>query len=59
MGLDNYTTRRDHFEPEEYGNLAFPCCVCIHRHGSDQDHPCRTCDHNAKSVDDAVEVSRG
>lgn len=49
MGLDQYSQRRDHFELEECGNLGFPCSVCIHRHGTDQDMPCRVCDHNANA----------
>lgn len=26
--------------------LAFPCCVCTHRHGSDRDEPCIRCTNN-------------
>lgn len=51
MGLTDHSVRRDKFEPEG-GDLgmAFPCCVCTHRHGSDQAEPCRTCDHNANAA---------
>lgn len=41
---------RDHFEPEEEGHLSIPCCWCIHRHGRDDEEPCRTCDHNCNAV---------
>ena len=49
MSLYYPIVSRDHFEAEETGNLAFPCCCCVHRHGSDKDEPCRTCDHNANA----------
>lgn len=53
MGLHRYVVRRDKFEFNDPGGgfrLAFPCCVCIHRDGTDQEEPCRTCDHNANAV---------
>jgi hypothetical protein len=39
---------RDRFtvDPEFETRLAFPCCVCIHRHGTDRDEPCIKCQHN-------------
>lgn len=54
MGLSAYSVKRDKFEPEggDLG-LSFPCCVCLHRHGTDQVEPCRTCDHNINAVPDA------
>lgn len=52
MPIDIYQVRRDKFEAEESGGLAAPCCWCVHRHGSDKDEPCRTCDHNCNSVPD-------
>lgn len=41
-------TIRNHFEidPAFETRLAFPCCVCLHRHGSDRDEPCDKCEHN-------------
>lgn len=56
MGLELHFANRDKFELEEPGvggyQLAFPCCVCAHREGSDKDEPCRTCDHNANAVEE-------
>lgn len=52
MPIDVYQVRRDKFVAEESGGLAAPCCWCVHRHGSDKDEPCRTCDHNCNSVPD-------
>lgn len=49
MSIEYYMVSRDHFEPEERSGLAFPCCVCAHRHGTDKEEPCRTCDHNANA----------
>lgn len=56
MGLIDYVVQRDKFQAEEVTNgFDFPCGVCIHRHCTDMDEPCRTCDHNMRSVpDDAV-----
>lgn len=41
-------TIRDYFkiDPAFETRLAFPCCVCLHRHGSDRDEPCNKCEHN-------------
>ncbi|ACX94948.1 hypothetical protein Hneap_0083 [Halothiobacillus neapolitanus c2] len=53
MGLIDHMVQRDKFQSEELTNgFDFPCCVCIHRHGTDKDEPCRTCDHNMGSVPD-------
>jgi hypothetical protein len=41
---------RDHFEPEETGHFSVPCCWCVHRHNTDSEEPCRTCDHNGNAV---------
>ena len=30
--------------------LAFPCCVCTHRHGSDRDEPCIRCTNNLNAI---------
>ncbi len=49
MPLNQYCVNRDHFEADEGPGLAFPCCVCKHRHCRDRDEPCRTCDHNANA----------
>lgn len=38
--------RRNKFDPAFETRLAFPCCVCLHRHGSDRDEPCNKCEHN-------------
>ena len=58
MGLDIYHVPHDFFEVDDGdgGGLAFPCCVCVHRHGSDREAPCRGCCHNANA--DAVNVGR-
>lgn len=61
MGLATYSVTRDNFEADggDQG-FSFPCCVCVHRHGSDQAEPCRTCDHNANAVPHAAsQVSSG
>lgn len=47
--MDAEAHLQDHFELEDEGQLCFPCCVCIHRHGTDQDMPCRVCLHNANA----------
>ena len=55
MALNDFSVTRDKFEPENASaGLSFPCCVCAHRHGSDKDEPCRTCDHNASACDTDV-----
>ncbi len=46
MGLETYQVARDHFEPDENTHLAFPCCSCRHRHGTDKEEPCIRCDWN-------------
>ena len=46
MGLETYHVARDHFEPDENTHLAFPCCACRHRHGTDKEEPCIRCDWN-------------
>ena len=46
MGLETYQVARDHFEPDENTHLAFPCCACRHRHGTDKEEPCIRCDWN-------------
>lgn len=51
MGLELYTAQPDHFEAEDEGTgFQFPCCFCIHRHGTDLEEPCRSCGHNANCV---------
>lgn len=52
MGLEAFVVQRDKFKLDESAevHLAFPCCVCAHRHGTDRDEPCRTCDHNLGAV---------
>jgi hypothetical protein len=55
MGLESYAVNGDHFEAEDLGGpagLAFPCCVCVHRHGTDKEEPCRSCGHNACAAAD-------
>lgn len=32
------------FDPNEH-DFAFPCCICIHRHGAEDDEPCASCGH--------------
>ena len=55
IGLRDYLVRRDKFEAQDAdAGLAFPCCACRHRHGRDDQEPCRTCDHNARAVEEAV-----
>lgn len=46
------TVRRDKFEPDESSGFAVPCCWCIHRHNTDREEPCRTCDHNCNAAPD-------
>ena len=59
MALMDYIVQRDKFQAEEVTNgFDFPCGVCIHRTGTDMDEPCRTCDHNMRSVPDE-EVPNG
>lgn len=48
MSLIDYVAIPDRFEfQEQRGGFDFPCCVCVHRGGSDSAEPCRTCGHNA------------
>lgn len=46
--FDSECVLRDRFEvdPSFETRLAFPCCVCLHRHGSDRDEPCIRCTNN-------------
>lgn len=39
---------RDRFEVDVRfeTTLAFPCCVCKHRHVTDREEPCILCEHN-------------
>ena len=55
IGLESHAAHRDKFELDDPGSgfaLAFPCCCCLHRHKTDGEEPCRTCDHNASAVAD-------
>lgn len=54
MSLMEYVTPgRDKFEAEERDSgFAFPCSACKYRHGTDQDEPCRSCDHNSAAKPD-------
>lgn len=52
MGLETYQVARDRFEPDENTHLAFPCCACRHRHGTDKDEPCIRCDWNLSAKGD-------
>ena len=38
------------FEPDENSHLAFPCCSCKHRHGTDKEEPCASCGHNLNAI---------
>ncbi|TJY57398.1 hypothetical protein E4T66_18500 [Sinimarinibacterium sp. CAU 1509] len=60
MSLEQYRVARDHFEVDEASaaQLAFPCNVCRHRHGSDRAEPCRSCDHNANAVPAPTHLER-
>jgi hypothetical protein len=52
MALSDYIVKSDKFvfdEDDRIGGLAFPCKICIHRHGSDRDEPCRSCGHNSNA----------
>lgn len=52
MGLKLYIVEKDNFELDESMeglSFAFPCCVCAHRFGSDNEEPCLTCGHNANA----------
>lgn len=59
MSLRDYTVRRDKFELNDFGPLSFPCSCCVHAGGEDSDEPCRTCDHNARSVPDDFQETEG
>lgn len=50
MAVEDYKVKRDHFDPQggDFG-MAFPCCVCKYRFGTDRDMPCRVCDHNSNA----------
>ena len=53
MSLRDYVAiPRDKFELQELvtDGFDFPCGLCKHRHGTDRDEPCRTCDHNINSI---------
>jgi hypothetical protein len=51
MALNDYIVASDMFEPDErLSGLSFPCCACIHRHGSADADPCRTCGHNLNAA---------
>lgn len=53
MGLEAYSVRRDHFEPDDNTpGLCFPCNVCRYRHGTDKDEPCIRCDWNLNAKED-------
>ena len=53
MGLETYQVARDHFEPDDDStHLAFPCCACRHRHGTDKEEPCIRCDWNLAAKGD-------
>lgn len=48
--LNSVQPDKDKFELDDRGfGLAFPCCVCVHCHGSDKDEPCISCGHNLRS----------
>ena len=59
MGLQDWTTDSDKFEPEEGGltRLSFPCCACKHKDKTDAGEPCRSCGHNLNAVIDTANVS--
>jgi len=58
MSLRNYAKSRDKFEldakdggePRFAYELAWPCCCCKNSEYTDQEEPCRTCDHNVNAV---------
>ena len=58
VGLRDYAKARDKFEldakdggePRFAYELAWPCCCCKHSECTDQEEPCRTCDHNVNVV---------
>ena len=56
MGLQDWTTDSDKFEPEEGGvtRMSFPCCACKHQSKTDADEPCRSCGHNVNAVIDTA-----
>ncbi len=58
MGLQDWTTDSDKFEPEEGGltRLAFPCCACKHQGKTDADEPCRSCGHNVNAGIDTADI---
>ncbi len=53
MGMELYKVSRDKFELDEGDHqLAFPCCVCRHRYGTDKEEPCIRCDWNMACKND-------
>ena len=60
MGLQDWTTDSDKFEPEDGGltRLSFPCCACKHQSKTDADEPCRSCGHNVNAVIDTANAER-
>ena len=56
MGLQDWTTDSDKFEPEEGGltRMSFPCYACKHKRKTDADEPCRSCGHNVNAVMDTA-----
>jgi len=40
------TSDKFEVDPAFETRLAFPCCVCLHRHGTDRDEPCIRCENN-------------
>ena len=59
MALSDYLVVRDHFEAEDRAGLSFPCCACIHQHGSDKDEPCIRCDWNSNALPDSAPAAGG
>ena len=48
--LESVLKNRDKFKLDNKSFcLAFPCNVCVHRHGTDRDEPCISCGHNLRS----------
>jgi hypothetical protein len=60
MSLKDYAVARDKFTRDSHDGgpprfadeVAFPCCVGANSEHTDDEEPCRTCDHNVNAVKD-------
>jgi len=58
VSLREYSVGRDHFkldardggEPRFASETAWPCCCCRNSEHTDDEFPCKVCDHNVNAV---------